>query len=81
MMKLYEDLKTKTHDEFEDMCDYDKGEPCLICGKPVKPTANIKMLRLVCAGKFITDNEYAFADDMGWYPVCNTCYKYFMIGA
>lgn len=80
MMKVYEDVKTKMRDEFEDMCDYDKGEPCLICGKPVKPIANIKMLRLVCGGKFITDCEGAFADDMGWYHVGNTCYKRFLKG-
>ena len=78
MIKPYEDVKTKDHDEWEDKCDYDKGEPCLICGRPVKPTANMKMLRLVCAGRFITDNEGAFADDMGWYPVGNTCYAKFV---
>lgn len=77
MIKLYEAVKTKDHDDWEDKCDYDKGEPCIICGKPVKKTANIKMLRLVCGGKFITDNEGAFEDDMGWYPVGNTCYAKF----
>lgn len=80
MMKLYEDVKTKTHDEFADMCDYDKGFPCLICGKPVKPCANIKMLRLVCGGEFITDCEGDAEGNMGWYPVCNTCYKKFLKG-
>ena len=78
MMKLYKDVKTKDHDEWEDKCDYDKGEPCLICGKVVKKTSNIKMLRLVCGGKYITDNEGAFEGDMGWYPVGNTCYKRFL---
>ena len=78
MIKLYEDVKTKDHDEWEDKCDYDMGEPCIICGKEVKSTANIKMLRLVCAGRYITDAEGAFEDDMGWFPVGNTCYKRFL---
>lgn len=78
MMKLYEDVKTKDHDEWEDKCDYNKGEPCLICGKAVNKTSNIKMLRLVCNGDYITDNEGAFAGDLGWYPVGNTCYKRFL---
>ena len=78
MMKLYEYVRTKDHDEWEEKCDCDKGEPCLICGKPVKPTANIKMLRLVCGGEYITDEEGAFADDMGWFPVGTACYRRFL---
>lgn len=55
------------------------GEPCIICGKEVKSTVNIKMLRLVCAGRYITDDiEGAFEDDMGCFPVGNTCYKRFL---
>ena len=78
MMKVYEDVKTKNHDEWEDKCDYNKGEPCLICGKTVKKSPNIKILRLVCGGQFITDCEGAFADDLGWFPVGNACYKRFL---
>lgn len=78
MIKLYEGVRTKDHDEWEDKCDYSKGYPCVICGRPVKDTVNIKMLRLVCGGDYITDSEDDFEDDLGWFPVGNTCYKRFL---
>ena len=74
----YNKIVAKDRDECADKCDYDKGEPCIICGKAVKETPNIKLLRLVKAGRYITDSEEDFEDDMGWYPVGNICYKRFL---
>lgn len=78
MIIEYAKIVAKDHDEQADKCDYTKGEPCIICGKAVKETPNIKLLRLVKAGRYITDSEEDFEDDMGWYPVGNTCYKRFL---
>lgn len=74
----YAKIAAKDRDEQADKCDYDKGKPCIICGKAVKESPNIKLLRLVKAGTYITDSEADFEDDMGWYPVGNICYKRFL---
>ena len=78
MMKLYDDVKIGVHDYSKYSCDYDKGYPCVICGRSLRNAYNVKMLRLVCGGKYITDSDRNFENDLGWFPVGNSCYKKFL---
>lgn len=74
----YDEVESVNRIENEDKCDFSKGKPCIICGKTVLHNTNYKMLRLISGGDIITDEQGDFEDDMGWYPVGNSCYRKFL---
>ena len=54
------------------------GDPCVICGKPVKQDGKSHWIRLGGGGSYAVTNAEAAADpagDLGAYPVGPTCWR------